>query len=184
MELREKLLNEVTVIDNKIIKLDHILNHKVNIKLLEEIGKDIADHYKDTNIDTILTIETGGIVMAVMVAKYLGIDSIVYAKKGNSSNQSSNTFNSKVHSFTKQKDFHISVDKSYLPKSNVLIVDDFLATGNATQGLLDICAQADCNVKGLGFIVNKKFQNELHLEMPVYSIIDVKSIEDNKLIFQ
>ncbi|MFV0246626.1 MAG: phosphoribosyltransferase family protein [Mycoplasmatales bacterium] len=182
MNLQNKLLKEVKVIDNHIIKLDHILNHQVNIPLLDEIGKDLAYRFKDSNVETILTTETGGIVLATMVAKYLSLDTLVYAKKGRSLNQSDYVYQASVYSYTRGINFIISVDKQYLKKSNVLLLDDFLATGNAINGLLDICKQADCNVIGLGVIVNKQFQNNINEDLLIQSIINISKIENNKLI--
>lgn len=181
MTLTQQLLEDVEVIDNKIIKLDHILNHQVNIPLLDQIGYELASRYKDQNIESILTLETGGIVLAAMVAKHLNLKTIVYAKKGRALNQSNEVYQSQVSSYTREQSFTISVDKKYLKKSRVLIVDDFLATGSAINGLLDICEQGECFVVGIGVIVNKKFQNEITRDVPIQSILNVKSIENNKL---
>lgn len=184
MNIQEKLIKEITIVDNKIILLDHIVNHQINLDLIKDIAKEIISHFEDEKIDKIFTIETGGIPISMLIALELNVN-IVYAKKGNASNMKDYCYVNTVHSYTKNITNTIRVDKNYLSEGeNVLIIDDFLATGAAINAMMEICGEARCNVVGAGFIVNKRFQNKLDSSLNIKSVLDVLDIKNNELILE
>jgi xanthine phosphoribosyltransferase len=125
---------------------------------LMEVGKEIANLYKEEKIDKVVTIETSGIAVAFAAAYYIGVP-VVYAKKHKSSNLPPDLYSAIVHSFTHNTDYTVYISKDYLQKGeNVLIVDDFLAVGNALNGLIDIVSQAGANTVGLATAIEKGFQ--------------------------
>ncbi|MGL4588919.1 MAG: phosphoribosyltransferase family protein [Mycoplasmatales bacterium] len=178
-KLQQKLVDSAQVIDNHIIKLDHLLNHNIDIGLLDEIAEVIAVECENLGIEKILTIETGGIGLATLVSIKLGMVDVVYAKKGKSLITTDENYEATVESFTKGTKFELSVSKSFLNKQKILIVDDFLATGSALNALLAIAKQADAEVMLSAFIINKTFQN--NCEGKIFSILNVTGITDGKL---
>lgn len=146
-------------IGNDIVKVDMFLNHRLETKLLFEMGKKMGEHFKKDAPDLILTVEASGIALALTAAHALQDIPVVFAKKGKTVVQSSDVAQSKVYSFTHKTENLIRVDKKYLPKgSRVLIVDDFLADGQAVNGLMDLCRQTECEVIGVGIGIEKGFQ--------------------------
>ena len=146
-------------IGNDIVKVDMFLNHRLETKLLLEMGEKMGEHFKKDAPDLILTVEASGIALALTAAHALQDIPVVFAKKGKTVVQSSDVAQSKVYSFTHKTENLIRVDKKYLPKgSRVLIVDDFLADGQAVNGLMDLCRQTECEVIGVGIGIEKGFQ--------------------------
>ena len=156
--LKDKIIKEGKIINNDIIKVDSFLNYLIDTKLLKEISKFLASHFK--NVDKVLTIESSGIAFAVGVAMELGDIPVVFAKKNSSSvNSMDECYTAVVHSFTHNIDNHIVVNKNYIkPRENILIIDDFLAAGNAGVGLINICKQAHANVVGFADAIEKEYQ--------------------------
>ena len=146
-------------IGNDIVKVDMFLNHRLETNLLFEMGEKMGEHFKKDAPDVILTVEASGIALALTAAHALQDIPVVFAKKGKTVVQSSDVAQSKVYSFTHKTENLIRVDKKYLPKgSRVLIVDDFLADGQAVNGLMDLCRQTECEVIGVGIGIEKGFQ--------------------------
>ena len=153
--LEERIIQDGQVRPGNVLKVDHFLNHQLDVTLLDEIGKEL---YKNDGINKILTIEASGIAIACMTARYFDVP-VVFAKKAKSKNIDGDVFTSTVHSFTYGKDYNITLAKKFLGKDDkVLIVDDFLAVGKAMQGLLDVCKQAGATVGGIGIAIEKGFQ--------------------------
>lgn len=160
MKLLENMIIEHGEIrEGGILKVDKFLNHMIDINLYCEMGKEFARLFSDKKITKILTIEASGIGIACVTAQHLGNIPVVFAKKTDSKNLDLDVYKTVVHSYTKGKDFTIRVDKRYIsPNDSVLIIDDFLATGEATLGLMELVAQAGANVAGVGICIEKAFQ--------------------------
>ncbi len=171
-----------------ILKVDCFLNHRIDVPFLLEMGKEIARLYKDEPVNKILTIETSGIPIAFAAAQYMDVP-VVFAKKDKSGNISNEVYSSRVTSFTRKNVYDAVVSKNFLSKEdNVLIIDDFLAKGNALTGLLDITNQAGAKVCGCAIAIEKGFQgggDELRSQgIRVDSLAIVESMSGNSLEFR
>lgn len=157
--LKRKIETEGVGIGTEVVKVDMFLNHKIDVALAVEMGQAFYEAFKDDQVDVILTVEASGIALALTAAHALQDIPVVFTKKGKTVVQSSDVAQSKVYSFTHKTENLIRVDKKYLPKgSRVLIVDDFLADGQAVNGLMDLCRQTECEVIGVGIGIEKGFQ--------------------------
>lgn len=189
MELLEKrILQDGTVKEGNILKVDSFLNHQLDVELLNEIGKEFKRLFADKKITKILTIEASGIAIASVAAQYFGVP-VLFAKKAKSQNLDGELYTSVVHSYTYGKDYTITVAKKFLsPREHILIIDDFLAVGKALNGLLDIAAQAGATVEGIGIVVEKGFQkggkNLRRQGYNLHSLAIVDSMENGKLVFR
>lgn len=175
------------LIGSEIVKVDMFLNHQLDIKLLDEMGKEFKRLFADFPINKILTVEVSGIAIACSAAREFDVP-VVFAKKSESRNLSDDVYSSEVFSFTKGITYKIRVAKEYLSKDDcVLIIDDFLANGKAAIGLKEICDQAGAKVAGLGIAIEKGFQpggkilRDMGLNVKSLAIID--KIEDGKVYF-
>lgn len=158
--LEDRIIKDGKIFDNSIIKVDSFLNHKLDINFLKTISKEFYDYFKNRGINKILTIEASGICLATVTSLWFGDIPVVFAKKSKSKNISDDFYVSKVKSYTYDKSNDIIVSKEFLNKEDkLLIIDDFLAEGNAIKGLIDISNNAGCDIKGIGIAVEKGFQN-------------------------
>jgi len=156
--LEERILKDGIIKEGGIVKVDCFLNHQMDIKLINEIGKEFARLFHGEKITKILTVEASGIGIACIAAQYIGCD-VVFAKKSESKNLDGDIYTSKVVSYTKGKEYDIRVSKKFLTSEDrVLIIDDFLAKGKAVLGLLDIIEQAEAELCGVGICIEKGFQ--------------------------
>ena len=157
--LEEKILKEGKVLPGGVLKIDSFLNHQIDTRFLEEIGAEFARLFPE-KVTKILTVEASGISMAVATAKHYDYCPVIFAKKGEAANMSDETYSSKLFSFTRKRDFMANVAKDYLQEGDkVLIIDDFLASGQALKALIDICHQAKAEVVGCGIAVEKVHQS-------------------------
>lgn len=186
-ELRDKILQEGYVINSNILKVDSFLNHQIDPNIIFKIGEEFKRLFSDKKIDKVLTIEASGIAIGMVVSYALNVP-LVFAKKNKPSTMN-DTYNSIVHSFTKNTDYNVCVGKHFLKEGeNILIVDDFLALGNAILGLLDICNNAKANVVGVGIVIEKGFQDggkilrNKGINLKSLAIID--SLENNEINIQ
>lgn len=186
--LEEKILKEGRLLPGNILKVDSFLNHQIDPEIMLEMGKEFANHFKDRGITKVITLEVSGIVMAMTTAQQLGVR-MVFAKKTDSKTLVDDVWESKVFSYTKNKEYSIRVSKSYLSESDkVLIIDDFLAKGKAIGGMVDLCKQAGAEVIGVGIAIEKAFQEggrefrENGLE--IYSLAKIKEFKDGEVIFE
>ncbi|MDI6617957.1 MAG: xanthine phosphoribosyltransferase [Clostridiales bacterium] len=186
--LKQRILKDGSVKEGGILKVDSFLNHQIDIKLLNEIGKEFKKRFDGKKIEKILTIESSGIAIACITAQYFNVP-VVFAKKSMSLNLGKDVYTSKVVSFTKNKTYNIYVCKKYIKKDEkILIIDDFLARGQAALGLLDIINQAGAVLSGIGIVIEKEFQKGrrvleekgAHIE----SLAIVKSMEDGQVVFR
>lgn len=156
--LKERIIKEGKVLPGNIIKVDGFLNHRVDTALLGEIAEEFKKHFDTKNISVVLTAEASGIPLATVCAEKFGVP-MIFAKKAKSDNIESGLFKSEVWSYTYKKKFTLIVSKEWLKSSDtVLIVDDFMAKGNAVQGLIDIVDEAGCKLEGIAIAIEKGFQ--------------------------
>lgn len=156
--LEERIKKDGRVFPGDILKVDSFLNHQVDVKLMDEIGKEFHRLF-DVKPDKILTIESSGIAIAQAASRYYDFCPIIYAKKTDASNMSSATYTCKERSYTRGFDYTITCSKEYLNKGDkILILDDFLANGEALNALINICQQAQVQILGVGAVVCKAYQ--------------------------
>ncbi|UAT29214.1 xanthine phosphoribosyltransferase [Bacillus badius] len=185
--LQDKIVKEGNVLSDQVLKVDSFLNHQVDPKLMKAIGQEFARRFADEKITKILTIESSGIAPSVMAGLELGVP-VVFARKRQSLTLIENLYTADVHSFTKQETNRIAVSKSFITEEDhLLIIDDFLANGQAALGLLEIAEQAGASVAGIGIVIEKAFQNGRHLllekNVRVESLARVQSLADGKVTF-
>lgn len=157
--LQEKIMQEGKVLSDDVLKVDAFLNHQIDPVLMQEIGKEFAKRFKDEKITKIVTIESSGIAPAVMAALEFGV-TVVFARKRKSLTLQDNMYIAKVYSYTKQETNEISISKQYIHEDDrVLIIDDFLANGQAALGLMNLVQQAGATVAGIGIVIEKAFQD-------------------------
>ena len=186
--LEERILKDGIIIDNDILKVDSFLNHQIDVSLTRELAKEIAKEFKGLGINKILTIETSGLPLSYAVAEELGDLPLVFGKKSKSLTVGNDVYKAEIKSFTRNINSTVTVAQKYLkPSDMVLIVDDFLAEGNASLGLLDLCNQAGAKVVGVAVAIEKSFQggrDKLEaLGLKVYSGANIKAFIDNKPVF-
>ena len=156
--LEDRILKDGKIFEVNVLKVDSFLNHQLDIKLLSAIGAELKNKYSDCDITKVLTIEASGIGVGCMVAQFFNCP-LLFAKKTKTINIKGDVYSSKVESFTHRCTYDIIVSKDFLsPQDNVLIVDDFLAKGNALNGLIDIVNQSGAHLAGCGIAIEKAFQ--------------------------
>lgn len=156
--LEDKIMSDAIIKPGGVVIVSNFLNHRMDISLIDAIGKEFYDRFKDTKPTLILTVEASGIGIACLAARYFGVD-VLFAKKSQSKNITGETYSSLVRSFTKGAVFEVRVDKNFISKDDrVLIIDDFLADGEALRGLIDIVNQAGATIAGAGICIEKTFQ--------------------------
>ena len=187
--LRQMILEQGKGIGNDIVKVDLFLNHRIDTALLFRMGEAWAEEFRADEPDLVLTVEASGIAMAVAAAHALGDIPVVFAKKSATVVQNESTVQAPVYSFTHKTQSMIRIEKQYLPEgSRVLIIDDFLADGQAVRGLMNLCWQQGATVVGVGIAIEKGFQpggkalreSGIHLK----SLAVVEGIEDGKIILK
>lgn len=185
--LHDMINQEGIVLSDQVLKVDAFLNHQVDPTLMWEIAYEFMDRFQDAGITRILTIEAGGIAPAMMTALRLGVP-MVYARKTKSVTLNEGTISAEVFSFTKQQTSTITVAEKYLqPGERVLIIDDFLANGEAAFGLARLVEQAGAEVAGFGIVIEKSFQpgrqKLIEAGFRVESLARVESLKDGKTTF-
>ena len=158
--LENAILERGRVKDGDVLKVDAFLNHQMDVSLINELGKEFFRRFGDRGVTKILTIEASGIGIACVAARHFGGVPVVFAKKYQSINLDGEQYQTSIHSFTKQKDFHVIVSKKFLSAGDhVLLIDDFLANGCALNGLIELCEEAGAVVEGIGIAIEKGFQS-------------------------
>lgn len=157
--LKQKILNEGEVYEGNILKVDGFLNHQIDCVFMGEVGKEFHRLFKDEGVNKILTIEASGIAIGVPVAQEFGCP-LLFAKKTKTKNIAGDVYSTKVESFTHGKVYDVIVSKKFLGKGDrVLIVDDFLAVGDALNGLIDLVRQSGAELVGCGAVIEKGYQH-------------------------
>lgn len=185
--LQQRINEEGRVLDNRVLKVDGFLNHQIDPVLFQEIGKEIARRYQDAGITRIVTIEASGIALALMAAIELKVP-LVFARKKKSILMVDDVYHAKVYSYTKEENYDITISKKFLPAGDkVLIIDDFLASGEAAMGLAKLVESAGDTVVGMAIAIEKSFQpGRKRLEDAGYrveSLVRIKEFKDDKCVF-
>jgi len=156
--LEERIIKDGTVKPGNVLKVDSFLNHQMDIALMDKMGEEFYNRFKDAGVTKVLTIEASGIAIACSVARCFGVP-MVFAKKSKSVNIDGDVYVAEVESFTHKNVNKVIVSKKFLnPEDKVLIIDDFLANGCALQGLISITESSGAEVVGLGIAIEKGFQ--------------------------
>lgn len=188
-ELEERILKDGHVIMPDILKVDSFLNHQIDVALFEKMGAEFKKRFANKHINKILTIESSGIGVAVMAARYFDYVPVVFVKKANSKILNNGVYHTKVHSFTKGNDYDAQVSKNYLSdQDHVLIIDDFLANGAAASGMIELCKQAGATVEGVGIVIEKGFQKGRSVleaqGVQVESLAIIDHFEKDQVVFK
>ena len=157
--LKQRILQDGHATENDVLKVDSFLNHQMDIPLLNEIGKEFRRRFDGEPITKILTIEASGIGIAAIAAQHFGNVPVVFAKKTKSRNLDGALYTARVKSFTKGIDYDIQVSRKFIgPQDCVLVLDDFLAKGEALKGLTKIVRESGAKLAGCGIVIEKGFQ--------------------------
>jgi len=188
-QLRKAIQCQGVGIGQDIVKVDMFLNHRIDTGLLFLMGEAWAEEFRQEKPDLVLTVEASGIAMAVAAAHALGDIPVVFAKKSATVVQNDDMVQAPVYSFTHKTQNMIRIDRRYLPEgSRVLLIDDFLADGEAVRGMMSLCAQRKAEVVGVGIAVEKGFQpggrqlREAGVHLKSLAIVD--AIEDGRIILR
>ncbi len=175
--LKERILKNGICLEGGILKVDSFINHQIDPNLLKEMSIEIVKRFANSKIDKIITIEASGIAPAIMLAFFLNVN-VVFVKKKKPATMD-NMLTTTVYSFTKKTNYDVCVSKDFLAKGdNVLFVDDFLANGHAANGIIDLINQAQANLVGMAFLIEKSFQEggkklrEMGIKVESLAIID------------
>lgn len=188
--LEERIIKDGTIKPNNVLKVDSFLNHQMDIELMDRIGEEFYNRFKDCDITKVLTIEASGIAIACSVARCFRVP-VVFAKKSKSINIDGEMYIAEVESFTHKNTNSVIVSKRFLNENDrVLIVDDFLANGCAMQGLIKITESAGATVMGLGIAIEKGFQiggrvlRNLGYRLESLAIVESMDHETNTIKFR
>ncbi len=186
----ERILKDGIVKPGNVLKVDNFLNHQIDVDLLDRMGQEFYERFKDKKITKILTIEASGIAIAFAAARYFKVP-VVFAKKSKSVNIDGDMYVATVESFTHKNTNQVIVSKKYLGEGDsVLIVDDFLANGCALQGLISIADNAGAEVAGIGIAIEKGFQvggriiRNLGYRLESLAIVEAMDSETGSITFR
>ena len=156
--LKDRIRKDGKIKEGNVLKVDSFLNHQMDVKLFQEIGKEFKRRFADEEITKILTIEASGIGIACVAAEYFDVP-VVFAKKTQTKNIAGDVHTTKVESFTHGRVYDIIVSKEFLGKGDkVLLIDDFLANGKALEGLAELVTKSGAELVGAGVVIEKGFQ--------------------------
>lgn len=186
-ELEDRIRKDGRVINKDVLKVDSFLNHQVDPILMQKMGQEFYEYFKDKPITKILTVESSGIAPAVMTGLAFDVP-VVFARKHKSITMNNDMYVADVYSFTKKTSNKISISKKFLHSTDhVLIIDDFLANGQAVSGLTDIINQAGAKLEGIGIVIEKTFQKGRQLidkeQIPILSLARIKEFKDGQVVF-
>jgi len=185
--LEDKIISDGRILPGNILKVDNFLNHLIDVKLVTECCKEWYELYKDDGVTKILTIEASGIGIACLAATHFDVP-VLFAKKSKSTNIDGEFYTSKVESYTHGRVYDVIASKNHLcPEDRVLIIDDFLANGNALKALIDIVKQSGATVVGVGIAIEKEYQGGgriiRDMGYRVESLAKIKSMDENGIVF-
>ncbi|MFD2759682.1 xanthine phosphoribosyltransferase [Lentibacillus juripiscarius] len=157
--LKQKIVTEGKVLSDSVLKVDGFLNHQVDPVLMQELGEEFASRFAGEGVTKIVTLESSGIAPSVMAGLSMGVP-VLFARKRKSLTLTDHLYTAGVYSYTKNETNDISVSADYLSSDDViLVIDDFLANGQAADGLISIVEQAGASLAGIGIVIEKGFQN-------------------------
>ncbi len=185
--LEDKILTEGKALSTSTLKVDSFINHQVDPVLMNEIGRDFAEHFKDAGITKVLTIESSGIAPSVYTAMHLGVPMIIL-KKQTSKILNGNVAQTNITSFTKGTSYELTLSLDYLDeKDTVLIIDDFLANGEAATGAVRLAKTAGARIAGIGILIEKSFQKGrqklIAQGYEVYSLARIARLDEGVIEF-
>ena len=188
--LKQKILTEGEVYEGNILKVDCFLNHQIDIPFLREIGKEVHRLFSDCEVNKILTIESSGIAIGSMVAQEFGCP-LVFAKKNKTKNIAGDVYSTPVESFTHGTTYNVMISKRFLGKGDkVLIVDDFLAVGNALKGLISMVQESGAELVGCSAVIEKGYQHggdklrEQGIRVESLAIVESMNHETGEVVFR
>ncbi|EMF0438854.1 xanthine phosphoribosyltransferase [Enterococcus hirae] len=186
-ELVERIQKDGRVLGEGVLKVDSFVTHQVDPVLMEQIGQRFAEVFKDQGITKVVTIEASGIAPALFVARTLNVP-MIFARKAKSLTMDEELLTTSVYSFTKQVTSTISISRKFLSaEDKVLIIDDFLANGQAAKGLVELCRQAGAGVEGIGILIEKSFQDGRQLleemGLKVVSLARIAALSNGQVEF-
>ncbi len=186
-ELKERILKDGYIINEDILKVDSFINHQADPGLMKQIGEALAAHFKNKGVTKVVTIESSGIAPALMTALALEVPMVIL-KKEPSKVLNEGLLQTMVTSFTKGTSYELTLSKRFITEmDHVLIVDDFLANGEAATGAIRLLRMAHATVAGLGILIEKSFQpgREKLIEqgIDVYSLARISSLKDGAITF-
>lgn len=188
--LEERITRDGVVKEGGVLKVDSFLNHRMDIDLFEEMGREFKNRFADKEINKILTIEASGIGIACIAARHFGVP-VVFAKKSQSINIDGDVYLAEVESFTHKRTNQVIVSKKFINEGDkVLIIDDFLANGCALKGLISIAEAAGASVEGIGIAVEKGFQpggkiiRDMGYDLESLAIVDGMNADTGEVIFR
>ncbi len=156
--LKKRILQDGKCFEGGILKVDSYINHQMDPMLMHQIAQEFVNRFKGVKINKIVTIEASGIAPAIMVGFIMQLP-VVFVKKKQPKTME-NMLTTTVHSFTKDRDYTVCISNNFLTaEDHVLFIDDFLANGNASLGMIDLIKQAGATLSGMGFVIEKAFQN-------------------------
>ncbi len=187
--LEEKIRNEGSAIGTEIVKVDGFLNHQLDVAFMDEMGAAFAEIFREKRPNKILTVEASGIAIAVAASRSLGYLPVVFAKKAAPNTMTEEFYAAEARSFTKGTVSLLRASKKYLgPEDRLLILDDFLAHGEAGAALCEIAKEAGAEVVGFGAAVEKYFQGGRKkleaLGVEVHSLAVIEKIVDGQITFR
>ena len=187
--LKKKILEEGVAIGTEVVKVDHFLNHRLDVRFLESIGREFRSRFAECEIDKILTVEASGIAVACATAQYFGYPPVVFAKKAKPNTMTEGFYEAEARSFTKETVSKLRVSDKFLEKGErVLVIDDFMAHGEASMALAKIVEQAGGHVVGIGAVIEKGFQGGSRKLRDsgyrVESLAVIDRIDDGQIIFK
>ena len=175
--LKKRILQDGKCFEGGILKVDSFINHQMDPMLMRQIAQEFVDRFKGVEINKIITIEASGIAPAIMVGYVLQLP-VVFVKKKMPKTME-NMLSATVYSFTKDRAYSVCISNDFLTENDkVLFIDDFLANGNAAMGMIDLIEQAGASLAGMGFIIEKAFQDggkmlrEKNIHVESLAIID------------
>ncbi|MBR4925095.1 MAG: xanthine phosphoribosyltransferase [Prevotella sp.] len=185
--LNKRILQDGKCFPGGILKVDSFINHQMDPSLMMQIAEEFVRIFSGHNINKIITIEASGIAPAIFVG-YLMHLPVVFVKKKQPKTME-NMLVSTVHSFTKSRDYTVCISNDYLKSDDhILFIDDFLAYGNASLGIIDLARQAEATIEGMGFIIEKAFQTGgdiLRKEGIFYrALATVESLDNCKIVLK
>ena len=185
--LCQRILRDGDILPGGVLKVDSFLNHQIDVGLLNDLGREFARRYANEKVTKILTVEASGIGIACIAAQHFGVP-VVFAKKHQTKNLSNDVYSVDVESFTHGKVYQIKVSKKYIsPDDRILIIDDFLAMGNALIGLQALVEQAGATAVGAGIVIEKGFQpggQKLRdAGLRVESLAIVENMDNGQIVF-
>jgi xanthine phosphoribosyltransferase len=185
--LKERILKEGIALSETVLRVDSFLNHQVDPVLMQQIGADFANYFKNHGITKVFTIESSGIAPAVFTALELGVQ-LVTLKKHGTKIQKDGILQTPVYSFTRDLNYQLTLSKKYIePTDRILVIDDFLANGEAATGASNLVKIGGAMVAGIGIVIEKSFQPGRKLlednGHEVYSLARIKEMSEGSIEF-